>query len=91
MSYYFSKVVNLGFEEAITKATEELKKQGFGVPIYEWFYDELGQIAWQEINTFCEETDFLDQAGIAALFERGMGPQLWYVLNFVLWWKEYIQ
>ena len=31
MSYYFSKTVSSGFEETITKATEELKKQGFGV------------------------------------------------------------
>ena len=31
MSYYFNKVVNLSFDEAISKVTEELKKEGFGV------------------------------------------------------------
>lgn len=31
MSYYKAKTVNLGFDEAIAKATEELKKVGFGV------------------------------------------------------------
>lgn len=31
MSYYNSKVVNYSFEDAITKVTEELKKEGFGV------------------------------------------------------------
>ena len=31
MSYYFSKVVNLTFDEAINKVTEELEKEGFGV------------------------------------------------------------
>ena len=31
MSYYFSKTVNLTFEEAIKKVTEELKKEGFGI------------------------------------------------------------
>ncbi|WP_392392127.1 DUF302 domain-containing protein [Stygiobacter electus] len=30
-NYGFSKVVNLGYEEAIEKVTEELKKEGFGV------------------------------------------------------------
>lgn len=30
-NYGFSKVVNLGYEEAIGKVTEELKKEGFGV------------------------------------------------------------
>jgi uncharacterized protein (DUF302 family) len=31
MSYYFNKVVNMSFDEAIIKVTEELKKEGFGV------------------------------------------------------------
>ena len=31
MSYYFNKVVNMAFDEAIDKVTEELKKEGFGV------------------------------------------------------------
>jgi len=31
MSYYFSKIVNMSFDETIKKATEELKKEGFGV------------------------------------------------------------
>lgn len=30
-NYGFSKVVNLGYEEAIEKVTKELKKEGFGV------------------------------------------------------------
>lgn len=31
MSYHFSKTLNLSFEEAISKVTEELKKEGFGI------------------------------------------------------------
>lgn len=31
MSYYFNKFVNMAFDEAIDKVTEELKKEGFGV------------------------------------------------------------
>lgn len=31
MSYYISKVVDLSFEEAIQRVTEELKKEGFGI------------------------------------------------------------
>ncbi len=30
-NYGFSKIVNLSYEEAIEKVTEELKKEGFGV------------------------------------------------------------
>lgn len=31
MSYYFSKKVDLSFDDAIEKVTEELKKDGFGI------------------------------------------------------------
>jgi uncharacterized protein (DUF302 family) len=31
MSYYFSKTLQMPFDEAITRVTEELKKDGFGV------------------------------------------------------------
>ena len=31
MGYYFSKEVALPFEEAVSRVTEELKKEGFGV------------------------------------------------------------
>lgn len=31
MSYYFSKTLTLGFDEAIERVTEALKREGFGV------------------------------------------------------------
>ena len=31
MEYGFSKTIDLGFEEAINKVTDELKKEGFGI------------------------------------------------------------
>ena len=31
MSYHFSKTINQDFDTAISKVTEELKKEGFGV------------------------------------------------------------
>jgi uncharacterized protein (DUF302 family) len=31
MSYYFNKTVDMSFDEAISKVTEELKKEGFGI------------------------------------------------------------
>lgn len=31
MAYYFNKIIDSSFEEAITKVTEALKAQGFGV------------------------------------------------------------
>jgi len=31
MSYYFTKVLNISYPEAIDRVTEELKKEGFGI------------------------------------------------------------
>lgn len=31
MSYYFSRKLNMGFDEAIDKVTEALKEEGFGI------------------------------------------------------------
>ena len=31
MSYYFSKIVDLSFDDAVQKVTDALKKEGFGV------------------------------------------------------------
>lgn len=31
MSYYFNKTIKASFEEVISKVTEELKKEGFGI------------------------------------------------------------
>ena len=46
MSYYFSKTIHASFEEAINRATEALKKEGFGVlteiKIHEKLKEKLG-------------------------------------------------
>jgi len=46
MKYYFEKTTNYTFEEAVTKVTEELKKEGFGVlseiDIHEKLKEKLG-------------------------------------------------
>jgi uncharacterized protein (DUF302 family) len=31
MAYYFSRKINAGFEEAVSRVTESLRKQGFGI------------------------------------------------------------
>ncbi len=66
------------------------KKQGFGVPVYEWFFGRLGEQTKQELDSFCEQTDFFDRKEVDRLIESGQGSQVWYLLNFALWWKEYV-
>ena len=67
------------------------KKQGFGVPIYEWFFDRLGEEAQKVLLDFCERTDFLDKQAVIELIEQGNSLKVWCLLNFALWWKRYIE
>lgn len=66
------------------------EKQGFGVPIYEWFFDRLGETTRKELDRFCRDTDFLDHKEVMRYVDEGRGSQVWYLLNFALWWKEYV-
>jgi asparagine synthase (glutamine-hydrolysing) len=67
------------------------KKQGFGVPVYEWLLDRLGDKAKEELYSFCDETDFLDKGEVEKLFAERKGTLIWVLLNFALWWKHYIK
>jgi asparagine synthase (glutamine-hydrolysing) len=67
------------------------KKQGFGVPIHEWFFERLGTEANNEIKRLCEETDFFDSNAVNNFLNLGRGAQSWYLYNFALWWKHYIK
>jgi asparagine synthase (glutamine-hydrolysing) len=64
------------------------KKQGFGVPIREWFLQQLGALARRELDTFCRETDMFDREAIDGLF-ASHSAGLWPLLNLALWWKQY--
>ena len=67
------------------------KKQGFGVPVSEWFMAKLGPYVRQELADFCRRTDFLDAKNVLELVEhKENATQAWYLLNFVLWWKQYM-
>ena len=66
-------------------------KQGFGVPVYEWFFDRFGEYARRELTSFCEETDFLDRDAVMRLIHSGQGVQVWILLNFALWWRQFVE
>lgn len=66
------------------------KKQGFGVPIYEWFFDRLGKEIRRELNDFCDKTDLFNRDELNRLMDIGYGTMVWPMYNMALWWKEYI-
>jgi asparagine synthase (glutamine-hydrolysing) len=66
------------------------KKQGFGVPVYEWFFDKLGVEIRRELNEICDKTDLFNRDELNRLMDAGHGTLVWPLYNMALWWKEYI-
>ncbi len=69
-------------------------KQGFGVPVTEWFHERLGDSIRRELSEFCEQTDFLDRDAVKRMADGAPGRRqseaLWVLYNFALWWKQYV-
>lgn len=65
-------------------------KQGFGIPIHEWFVERLKKECEVVFEEFCERTDFFDRDEVMKLMVGRNKSQAWCVLNFALWMKEYI-
>ena len=63
-------------------------KQGFRVPVDEWFLDKLGDRTRSELDAFCRETDLLDRAEVERVLERPK-RDAWYLLNLALWWRAH--
>ena len=61
-------------------------KQGFRVPVDEWFLDRLGDRTRVELDAFCRETDLLDRAEVERILARPK-RDAWYLLNLALWWR----
>jgi asparagine synthase (glutamine-hydrolysing) len=51
------------------------RKQGFGVPIQQWFLGQSGDFARRELADFCDKTDFLDKTAVAWLIHSGRGRE----------------
>lgn len=66
------------------------KKQGFSLPMNDWFFERLGDTTSKELMEFCDRTDFLDRREVLRLIEEKQANRVWYLLNFALWWKHYI-
>ncbi len=67
------------------------KKQGFAVPVSEWLFDRLGDKIIREVSDLCRETDLLDRDEAVRLVQEGRDHKSWQLLNFALWYKEYLR
>ncbi|WP_321391007.1 asparagine synthase (glutamine-hydrolyzing) [uncultured Desulfuromusa sp.] len=72
------------------------KKQGFTVPLDNWFRNELKPFFFENVLNEEGMRDYFDVDNLKIIFEshlRGSNDYstlLWMVLSFSLWWNEYI-
>ena len=66
-------------------------KQGFAVPVREWLSDGLQAKARHDLDRFCQQTDLLDHDQVMQLVDAGRERETWYLLNFAMWWKEFVR
>ena len=64
------------------------RKQGFNVPLPEWFNGALGATARSELQAFCANTSFLDSNEVMKLLDSPAQASAWYLLNFALVAKQ---
>ena len=57
------------------------KKQGFGLPLKEWFEDGLGINEKEIINEFVNKTKFFNKQTIQKIIKRKGDTRLWFILN----------
>jgi asparagine synthase (glutamine-hydrolysing) len=65
-------------------------KQGFSVPVHEWFSARLGPEIRASVGRFVRETEVLDQNAVEAVLRAGRGFDAWYLYNLAEWWNRYI-
>jgi len=69
----------------------ERQKQGFGLPLMDWFLGRLGKQMQLTLKEFCTKTDYLDPAEIDRLVGLRKASQLWYLYNFAIWHEQSIE
>ncbi len=74
----------------IPDAIIDRPKQGFGVPVQEWYFERLGDESRESFRSFQRETDLFDAATIDRMHGEEVGHRTWHLLNVALWWREYI-
>jgi asparagine synthase (glutamine-hydrolysing) len=67
------------------------RKQGFGVPVAEWFLKELGPVVRSALQGFAAEQPYFRPEAVDRLLGQGNATLSWFLFNFVLWHRHWIE
>jgi len=75
----------------IPDAIIDRRKQGFGVPVAEWFLRELGPVVRESLQRFADEQPYFDAGYVDRLLQSNNATLSWFLLNFALWHRQWIE
>ena len=67
------------------------RKQGFGVPVAEWFLRELGPVVRESLQRFAIEQPYFDAGYVDRLLQSNNATLSWFLFNFALWHRQWIE
>ncbi|MCS7184478.1 MAG: asparagine synthase (glutamine-hydrolyzing) [bacterium] len=86
------RILKEAFKKILPIEVLNRPKQGFGIPVYEWFYSNYGVKAKKILDDFLSETDYFNKKFINELyFNPSAGMQVWFLINFALWHRVFIE
>ncbi len=83
------------FADVLPKPVIERKKQGFGVPVNEWFRDDLREFAHERVSRLGERDPF-DANGLESVLEEHIcevedhGYRIWDMVQLEGWFERFI-
>ncbi|MBI4408776.1 MAG: asparagine synthase (glutamine-hydrolyzing) [Gemmatimonadetes bacterium] len=66
------------------------RKQGFGVPVHEWLFQELGPSVRAEVRWLARQTDFFEPRAMDVYLNGRPDTRVWTLYNLALWWRNYL-
>jgi asparagine synthase (glutamine-hydrolysing) len=87
LKYLLKKAVG----DLLPRAIIDRPKQGFGVPVVDWFQHELGARVRRTLLAFAETQPYFSRAEIERVLSSPSGVLPWYLFNFALWHEMWIE
>jgi asparagine synthase (glutamine-hydrolysing) len=75
----------------VPDAIVDRPKQGFWLPLMDWFNQGLRERMRDALDRFCAESDLLDADGVHEVLNRGRELRCWCLFNLALWHQAYMQ
>jgi asparagine synthase (glutamine-hydrolysing) len=66
-------------------------KQGFAVPVTEWFQQELGTRIRRQLSEFSKEQPYFQADEVERILSKKNSVLPWYLYNFALWHQTWIE